>query len=741
MSEPQLPLSDPAAPAGGGPWRWAPLLLVAIAWIAHGSVRNHGWVLDDVHLVRDNPLVARGPAAIREIVAGGASGAVEGVEHGSHGPVALASFALEAPLWRRTDGTLKAAGFHLTNLLLHGLCVLLFFRFLLAVAPGRPLLALGAAVVFAAHPIHTGTISALMGRAAILAALFGLLAALAWGRFGGRRLAWLPVAALLWMLAIFAHPVALGLPLVLWLLDVRAGATRDPRPVARLGVLAFAVPLAVFLLAGGGTFTAAGDLPAQGPGSRLLLGCEGLVRMMLSLVLPTGLRGDHSDEAVPGLGYEADALTYGALAFVLVLTLAVLLHARRRGLGGGATLWLATLALALPAALAMPAGATLELRWAYVVALPLLACVGLLAEGLLRAGGGSPGFVRARLAMVGGLVVVCLIGLSHREAEAWKDDVAFHAQLLERNPSHVRAMTRHAESLRRTATRFRDESTQLRADDPERAFLLQQSRTALEGANRWSMRAVRHEQGRHSAEAWRTRGFVLLAANRSASALRALEQARDLDPALKQTPEALRATYGPARLTLVADMYAAIGRAREALGDRERAADAYGIATKLAPHRVDLTYRAGMALCRVNRYDEGLTLLLDAYQRAADPGLRDEIDAAIQASRKSARQIARKLLAEGHAAKVDGKMRKAISLYEQALEVNPASVDAWSHAAWLRGHWFGNYEQAEGYLKKAEGLLRKGEIPPEDPRWERIRGYRTMLAQQRAEEDAEAEGK
>ena len=724
---PSHPEPVPSAPG----WRWAPLLLVAVAWIAHGSVRGHGWVLDDVHLVRDNPLVARGPEAVGEILAGGASGAVKGVAHGSHGPVAIASFALEAPLWRRADGSLKPAGFHLTNLLLHGLCVLLLFRAVLLLAPGRPLLALAAGLVFAAHPLHAGTVSALMGRAAILAALFALLATLAWRRVGDGRSTWLPVALGLYLLALFSHPVAIGLPLALAVLD----RARGSGSLARAGVLAFAVPLAVFLLAGGATPWGAGDLPAQGIWDRWQVGAEGIARMLLALVLPTGLLGDHSDEAVPGVGYVVGTLGHVAQALLLLSVAAIALRARRARLGTGAAIWLGTLALAVPACLVLPAGAALEARWAYVVALPLFAYAGLLAEGLLRAGGASPSFARARLALVGALALVCLIGLTHREARAWQDDDAFHAALLERNPSHVRAMVRHAESRRLAAERYRESSAGLRAGDPERDLLLAHARDALVDADRWSVRAVRHELGRKDPAAWRVRGLVLLAGNKSANALRALERARDLDPALKQPVETMRATYGPERLADAAAMYAAIARARESLGEREPAADAYAIATVLAGDDLALMYRAGMALCRVNRYQEGLALLVEARRRTTDLGFRREIDDALRSARDSAREIARRLIAQGHAAKADGKMRKAVTFYEQAVEVNPASVDAWSHAGWLRGHWFGNYDQAERYLAKAETLLREGKVPASDPRWARIAGYRRMLAEQLAQED------
>ncbi|MDA1193782.1 MAG: tetratricopeptide repeat protein [Planctomycetota bacterium] len=730
------PVSSPPAPPGalslGGLWRWAPVLLVAAAWLAHAPARGHGWVLDDVHLVRDNPVLERGFGGIAEILRGGANDMAQRVEHGSHGPVALASFAVEASLWRRADGTLDPGGFHLTNLLLHGLCVLLLFRVFLVLARGRPVLALGAALVFAVHPMFVGTVSALMGRAAILAALFSLATALAWRRFTLGQLAWLPAAAVLWLLALLSHPAALGVPLVL------AGFTRGR---ARLGLATLLLPLGVFLATGGGTPATPGWLAAQGVGARLLVGCEGLLRAMIGLFVPVGLRGDHTDEAVAGQGYPADSGTYIALAALVVITIAVLLWRRRRGPGAASTLWLGTLALALPAMAVLPAGAPLEARWAYVVLLPFLGLPGVLAEGLLAVGGLSDSFVRLRAAMVTGLVVVCLMGLAHREADAWVDDDAFHEHLLERNPRHVRAMVRHAESQRLAAVRYRDQSTVLRSDDPERGVLLAWSRGALDAADRWSQRAVRHELSRRDPDAWRTRGFVLLAVGRSAQALSALERARDLDPLLKQPPKTMLATFGAARLALAADMYFSIGRAREALGDGEAAADALLTAARLQPERVDLLYRAGMALCRVNRYAEGLDLLVDARRRAQATSQRDEIDEALRASRDAARDVASRILAKGHAAKAEGDMRAAATLYEQALEVNPASVEAWSFAGWLRGHWFGNYEQADAYLSKAEGLLTKGEIPADDPRWERVRGFRRMLAEQRAAEDAEAEGR
>ena len=47
-----------------------PLLVVAVAWLAQGAVLRNGWVWDDAIVVRDDPTIARGLAAVPELLSG-----------------------------------------------------------------------------------------------------------------------------------------------------------------------------------------------------------------------------------------------------------------------------------------------------------------------------------------------------------------------------------------------------------------------------------------------------------------------------------------------------------------------------------------------------------------------------------------------------------------------------------------------------------------------------------------------
>lgn len=69
--------------------------------------------------------------------------------------------------------------FHLTNIIVHILVSLLFFRFL-TLTIDRPLVCLMATLIFAIHPIQTETVANIIGRAELLAALFAILGLIYW---------------------------------------------------------------------------------------------------------------------------------------------------------------------------------------------------------------------------------------------------------------------------------------------------------------------------------------------------------------------------------------------------------------------------------------------------------------------------------------------------------------------------------------------------------------------------------
>jgi len=163
-------------------------------------------------------------------------------ELGLHRPLPVASYALqaqgrgaEAPTWP----------FHLGNVLLHAATTLVAWRLLLRLR-ATPAAAWLAAALFAVHPCHVEAIDWIVGRAELLAALFGL-AFLLVGLRAPRRPRDLALAALLYAAAGLSKESAFVLPAVLFVLE-RTLRPEVPRRDALLRQLPWAATLALLLL-------------------------------------------------------------------------------------------------------------------------------------------------------------------------------------------------------------------------------------------------------------------------------------------------------------------------------------------------------------------------------------------------------------------------------------------------------------------------------------------------------------
>jgi len=148
----------------------AGLLLVAVLayWPA---IRHGGFIWDDGYNITGNALLLS-PAGLRDIwtqVGPGEGGTLQ------YYPLTYTSFWLEYRLWG-----LRPAGYHLTNVLLHGLNAVLLWIILLRLrVPG----ALLAAAVFALHPVHVESVAWVTERKNVLSGLFYFLSLLSFIRF------------------------------------------------------------------------------------------------------------------------------------------------------------------------------------------------------------------------------------------------------------------------------------------------------------------------------------------------------------------------------------------------------------------------------------------------------------------------------------------------------------------------------------------------------------------------------
>jgi Tfp pilus assembly protein PilF len=146
------------------PLGWAILMVIVVATVPYFSTLSHGFSYDDQAQVVDNNLIRT--VAPSAILARG------GVTHGRvewYRPLTIYTFALNYA----AEG-LSARSYHLTNLALHAV------NSLLVLAIGwrlfrPPIVGCAAALLFAAHAVHTEAVAPVSGRADLLATCFVLL--------------------------------------------------------------------------------------------------------------------------------------------------------------------------------------------------------------------------------------------------------------------------------------------------------------------------------------------------------------------------------------------------------------------------------------------------------------------------------------------------------------------------------------------------------------------------------------
>ena len=184
-------------------------------------------------------------------------------------PLVNLSFAIDHAFW-----DLEPFGYHLTNVLLHALNVVLLFAVVrglvedgrlrlqggweMSVGSAR-LIAVAAAALFAVHPMMTESVGYVSGRSEVLAGMFFLLALLAMRAGLGRgRAGWVAVSIVLFVLAVLSKEVAIMFPFVVLAYDrlLLAGSELERRrrlvrlhlPLVAVGAVIGLARVGVFLL-------------------------------------------------------------------------------------------------------------------------------------------------------------------------------------------------------------------------------------------------------------------------------------------------------------------------------------------------------------------------------------------------------------------------------------------------------------------------------------------------------------
>ncbi len=315
---------------GAIPPRRAAFLVLLLALASFGNSVAGGFAYDDHTIIRGHPVVTEG--RIGEVFTSPYwPQVIEGA--GLYRPLMLASYTAEWGLWGGDP-----RGFHLVNVVAHGVVSLLVFLLLLSLSSPLPALVGGA--LFAVHPVHTEAVANVVGRAEIYAALFVIGACLAFRSKGDStpygRVARLLAIGALYVLGLGSKEMAATLPGLLVLLAVfqNAEGTAVRRVWSDAPVfLLSAVLLGAFL--GARTLvlrSVAGDLPASylldlSTGQRILTSLSVWPHYFRLLFVPLDLVADYGPAVLfpaltwgPDVGLGLLMIVTGALAMVLLWT-------------------------------------------------------------------------------------------------------------------------------------------------------------------------------------------------------------------------------------------------------------------------------------------------------------------------------------------------------------------------------------------------------------------------------------
>ncbi|MFL6216564.1 MAG: hypothetical protein ACJ74J_21955 [Blastocatellia bacterium] len=174
-------------------------VVITVVLACYANSLSNGFVFDDKSIILDNRLLRSLANLPRLLVA-------------SYRPLRDISHALDFALWGE-----RAAGFHLTNLLIHLGNSLLVFA-LVRRMMGSLVPALVAALIFAAHPLQPDAVAYVSGRRDVLFSLFYLAGFHCYLTYRSRRrLAWLALFILCWALSLLAKEMAATLPAVVFI--------------------------------------------------------------------------------------------------------------------------------------------------------------------------------------------------------------------------------------------------------------------------------------------------------------------------------------------------------------------------------------------------------------------------------------------------------------------------------------------------------------------------------------------
>jgi hypothetical protein len=401
-----------------------------LAGLLYLNALHNPFVYDDHHTVVANPSL-QDLTNVRAIAL-----------HALTRPILNLSYAVDYAVWGA--GPL---GFHVTNVLLHMVNVMLLFVLAWQFARST-VVAFASALLFAVHPMMTEAVGYISGRSEVLSATFfilGLICGRRWILGHGTR--WAVVTILVWAAMLATKELGAMFPFVLFCYDRLV--VRGSRDDMRRRLLTIHLPLMTITVVAGIIrllVLARVEYPGQVAlhWDYLLLALDVVRRYVGLIVFPSGQTIFHEVAAIHGI-FDPRALV--AVGLLGILAAIVWGLRQSQGLVSFGILWFLLVLVPSAVLTVLDQGEPMAEHRVYVASCGLFLAVGS-ATGSLTAWLATADPRLMRLARAGFALVVLSLGLQTvLRNRVWSSPVALWSESVDRAPNHYRPRLLLGEAL------------------------------------------------------------------------------------------------------------------------------------------------------------------------------------------------------------------------------------------------------------------------------------------------------
>jgi protein O-mannosyl-transferase len=463
---PPVERSRPSSTQADGGWRrhtWRLAVLWALISAAYSNSFQSGLVFDSAIAISKDPRIhAATPENLRLIL-------TEQYWHGSttpglYRPLTTLSYLVNYSVFG--NGT-HPAGYHWVNLALHEVNVSLTYALGLLVI-GAPTPAFALAALWGLHPLLTESVTNVVGRADLLAALGVLTGLLCYlksaSATGWRKLFWLAGMVVAQGVGLFSKENAAVLPTIMLLFDFTWPGRAPWRERVR-AYAALTLPFAALFYCRGGAHLQVvarlSDNPLAGADfwTARLTALKVIGNYMGLIIWPARLSADYSYNAVPLFGWHpARWEDAKALIAVAVCGCAVLLAARFYRVQKPAFFFLGFFFIALfpTSNLVILIGSIMAERFVYLPSIGLVGCVVGVTHALAVRGSREPQLAMRSVGIaLGFLCLACGVRTFARNAD-WVDELRLWTSAVKACPGSAKTHYNLADALLQLPGRLPD---------------------------------------------------------------------------------------------------------------------------------------------------------------------------------------------------------------------------------------------------------------------------------------------